>query len=122
MGSGGLTVEEWMEKMPRHEFNYWKDKYKREPWGSVAEDRRHADLGIMIHGLINMWSSEKVKFKVKDFLLNKSLEEYEKIHILLYSDNKAPWLNSQQTEEERAVEGQLVFKTLEDRINARTPN
>lgn len=102
--------------MPRHEFEYWKEKYVRSPWGIVSEDRRNANICIYLQGIINMWSKTKQKIAIDALFQDKTGEEYEKIKSQLYSMIEAPWLMTGMTQEELALEGQAIFAALEERF------
>lgn len=106
--------------MSRSEFEQWIERFNRAPWGSAIDDRRHAQICLLLQGLMNMWASRAARADVDEFLVDKTKEVHAEIKNLLYSNLKAPWLNG-KTPEELAVEGQLMFKAFEDRYG-RTKN
>jgi len=100
--------------MSRAEFEMWRDKFDREPWGVVADDRRHSTVCSLLTGLINSWAKEPLKIKHEDFLLSRTQEAVTEIEELLYIkviDNSKPWLDG-RSQEQIALDGQAHFQKL----------
>lgn len=110
---GGRTIEELKKAMSYREFLGWKRRYKRDPWGSAAADSRYSKMISLLQNLVNMKAKTPIKLKTSDLFVSKFVDEYNKTRKLLYTNEKAPWLEIGQTPEELALEGQAIFKDHE---------
>ncbi len=99
--------------MSRSEFEMWRDKFSREPWGVVAADRRHSEQCTLLLGVMNSWASKPVKLKPESFYLSSTAEVVKNLNELLYVKviNNKPWLDG-RSQEELALEGQAHFQKL----------
>lgn len=98
--------------MSRCEFEEWKEFYKREPWGVIIDDRRHADMCFLLQGIINMWAKRKSSIKVDQIRVSGTETLLKRVKLLLEGDPDRPWMEIGQSQEERALEGQAIFEEL----------
>lgn len=96
--------------MSRREFRGWKLRYKRSPFGIVADDQRHAQVMVKLTSIAHKGSRKPIKIKINDIFLCKVKEEFKKVESLLYADISKPWLLSTKSQEELALEGQALLK------------
>lgn len=86
--------------------------YYRDPWGIVADDRRHAQYCMRLQSLINIKLRLPGKIDGAEFFVSKFDEEYKKMQTLLYSRINVPWLDEGQTSEDLALEGQVRLNKI----------
>ena len=65
-----MTVAEMMQRMSSREYETWKLKWRKDPFGPWREDFRLANVMCQLCNLIlQAWFSEKAKpFKIADFM------------------------------------------------------
>lgn len=109
--------------MSRSEFLGWREKYIREPWGIVVDDRRHADLCFRLQNIVTLWAKEPSTLKIDDLFISKTKEDSVEIKRMLYDIvvevQTVPWLDADKTQEEIALEGQANFARIEKLFNGK---
>jgi hypothetical protein len=105
--------------MSRSEFLGWREKYIREPWGIVVDDRRHAELCFRLQNIVNLWAKDQKSLNVVDLFISKTKSDSVEIERMLYAIEVAPWLDVGKTKKEIALEGQANFARMDKLFNGK---